>query len=114
MTSRRHLLNSAVITAEGRFEYRRLSADEARAWLAAGPIDTDHVGYAETADVMAQLLGHRPAVARGMITTEPGDECLVFRLTVRLDDPRLKGGVGVEFVAAHCEIGLLRHLHADT
>lgn len=45
MSPRRHLLNSAVITAEGRFEYRRLSADEAVAWIAAGPIDTDHAGH---------------------------------------------------------------------
>ena len=41
---------------------------------------------------------------------EPGDEALVFRISLPPNERRIatRGNVGVDFLAEHCEIGLLR------
>ncbi len=103
---KKYILNSAVITSPGIYEYRLISADEARNWLTRGPFEST-LGYIETAEALSQLLGHPVGVNRRMVKMDQGDEALVFRLTCRLDDPRLKGKVGVEFISQNCEIGLL-------
>ena len=44
------------------------------------------------------------------IAMEPGDEALVFRIPIPPSERRIatRGDVGVDFLAEHCEIGLLR------
>lgn len=43
----RYVLNSAVLTAPGRYEYRLLSPAAARDWLRQGPV-VSRVGYEAT------------------------------------------------------------------
>lgn len=103
----RYLLNSAVITTPGRYDYRLVSLPVAQAWFGSGPVEST-IGYQETADALATLLGVEVAVNRSMIQMQPGDEALVFRLTVRLADPSVKGRINdPEWIAANSEIGLL-------
>lgn len=46
---------------------------------------------------------------REQIQMQAGDEALVFRLTVRMSDPALKGKLGdIDFILSNSEIGLLR------
>ncbi|HXH11174.1 MAG TPA: DUF1874 domain-containing protein [Alphaproteobacteria bacterium] len=117
----RYILNSAVVTAPGHYEYRSSRAvdhawsyrlDEAAAWLAEpGWIST--VGYAETAAAMSELFGVEIPVDRRTITMHPGDEALVFRLVFPAGyrpDPATKGQLGAAFIREHCEVGLLRRL----
>lgn len=106
----RYLLNSAVITAPGSYTYRRLTVDEARAWLSAGPW-TSTIGYSETAAALSEVAGMNIPTDRRTIVMKPGDEALVFRLVLppgeRRTEPLSKGGLGREYILAHCEIGVL-------
>lgn len=105
----RYIVNSAVITSPGVYEYRLISIEEAKEWLSKGPFIST-IGYQETADVLHKLTGYPIEVNRKMIKMEVGDEALVFRLTIRLDDVRLKGEVGEDFILQNCEIGLLKRV----
>ena len=103
----RYLLNSAVVTSPGRYEYWLCDVETARRWMAAGPVEST-IGYQETADALATLLGAEVSVNRRMVNMQPGDEALVFRLTVRLADPSVKGRINdPAWIAGHSEIGIL-------
>jgi hypothetical protein len=107
----RYLLNSAVLTAPGRWLYRLVTPDEARAWYAAGLV-VSTIGYAETAEALGQILGMDVPVDRRTIRMEPGDEALVFRLVLPPGSPRIapgdKGALGRALLAKHYELGILR------
>ena len=99
----RYVLNSAVLTAPGRYSYRLVTEDEARAWLAAGPW-TSRIGYPATAEEVSRLAGGAPCpLSREPHRMEPGDEALVVRLPYRLPDP----GVKSEHIPAGWEYGIL-------
>jgi hypothetical protein len=105
----KYILNSAVITSPGRYEYRLVDAAAAKAWARDGFQST--VGYEETAAALAELLGVPVPVDRRTITMQPGDEALVFRLafppgTPRID-PKDKGALGRAILAGHYELGVL-------
>jgi hypothetical protein len=103
----RYLLNSAVITTPGRYNYRLVSVHNARAWYMAGPVEST-IGYQETAEALSVILGLPVEINRRMVRMEPGDEALVFRLTVRLADPSVKGRINdPKWLLQHSEIGLL-------
>ena len=106
----RYALNSAVITAFGSYEYEELNPDEARVWWDAGPVQAT-IGYEETCIAMARVLGiEQPRVNRVTIQMQPGDEALVFRITLPPNERRIatRGKVGVHWLTRHCEIGLLK------
>lgn len=107
----RYLLNSAVLTAFGAYMYVPLSVEAAQAWLAAGPY-LSTIGYAETAEALAQLTGVPVAVNRQTIAMVGGDEAVVFRLVLPPGSPRIdprdKGQIAGHVAAGHWELGLLR------
>jgi len=107
----KYILNSAVITSPGRYEYQLIDVAAATAWLASGGWQST-IGYAETAEALSELTGIEIPVNRATIRMEPGDEALVFRLIVppgsRRIDPSTKGGLGREFILQHAEIGMLK------
>ena len=109
----RFLLNSAVITAPGRYDYRLVSPKEARTWFRVGPV-VSTIGYQETADALAVLLESPVAVDRRTIRMADGDEALVFRLALPPGTPRIapgdKGALGQAVLAGHFELGLLVRL----
>jgi hypothetical protein len=110
-TRQRYLLNSAVITAPGSYEYVLLDQDAARDWLMDGEFIST-CGYAETAQVLETLTGVPVPVNRQTIRMEPGDEALVFRLAFQPGQARInpgdKGALTPEFVRENCEFGILR------
>ena len=103
----RYLLNSAVITAEGVYEYRLVTPQEAAEWIRAGGWES-RIGYPQTADHIAQLSGVRPTLSREASPMRPGDEALVVRLKYRVQDPSQKGAVSVQ--EEDWEYGILRRL----
>lgn len=82
----RYLLNSAVITAPGQYEYRLVSPEEAAAWLRQGNF-VSRIGYPATADHIKALSGIRPEISREATAMQPGDEALVVRLKYRVKNP---------------------------
>jgi hypothetical protein len=105
----RYVLNSAVITNEGDFRYKKITVEEARQWINEGPYLAT-VGYQETIAAFALLFNHKLELNRQRITMQNQDEALIFRLDYRLNDPRLKGHTGPEFILDHLEIGILRRI----
>lgn len=124
-----YILNSAVITAYGKYEYTPTTAGEARAWL------QEHtwiscIGYPETAEALetiTTLNGKYPPIKipvnRQAIQMKckwndekeefEGDEALVFRLVFTSGyrpDPVHKGKLGYEFIKEHCEFGILQRI----
>ncbi len=107
----KYLLNSAVITAEGTFKYHLISTQEAQNWISEGRI-VSTIGYRETAIALANVLNcETPAVNRVIVKMQPGDEALVFRLTLPPGERRLavtkKGRQSVRKLMDNCEIGIL-------
>jgi hypothetical protein len=106
----RYLLNSAVVTAPGRYTYLLLTPDEARAWAEEGEF-VSTIGYPETAAVAANILGRPVTIDRRTVKMQVGDEALVIRLALPAGSPRInpndKGRLGEAVVAGHVEIGLL-------
>jgi hypothetical protein len=101
----RYILNSAVLTAPGRYSYRLVGLEEARAWAQRGDF-VSAVGYPETAEILSALLGVEVPAQRVEIQMQPGDEALVFRLKVR-PEPGKKGVLGQDFLLENSEFGLL-------
>lgn len=108
----RYLLNSAVLTAPGRYDYRLITPDEARAW-AAEPFQST-IGYEQTAEALTQILGRAVPVDRKTIQMAPGDQALVFRLVFPPGTPRIdpadKGRLSQAILDGHYELGLLVRL----
>jgi len=103
----RYLLNSAVITAEGVYEYRLVSPTEAAEWIRAGGWES-RIGYPQTADHIEQLTGVRPQLSREASPMGVGDEALVVRLKYRVTEPGQKGAVPIG--PEDWEYGILRRL----
>jgi hypothetical protein len=103
---RRLVINAAMIPAPGTWRYEPISADQAKAWLRAGPFES-YVGYEQTASYLQQLAGVPVPVSRAKVEgVRPGDELLVCRLAYRVVDPATKGKAQPE----DWELGLLRML----
>jgi hypothetical protein len=107
------ILNSAVITSPGTYSYKHITADAAKKWLETC-VWVSTVGYVETAKALEQIAGIPIPVDRRTITMEQGDEALVFRLNLppgnRRTEPISKGGLGVDYILDHCEIGILERI----
>lgn len=106
----KYILNSAVITAPGTYEYRLITPAEALAWLHAGKWEST-IGYQETAEALSKISQIQIPVNRKTITMQGGDEALVFRLVFPQGyrpDPSKKGEMGIDFILKNSEIGIMR------
>ncbi|MBT9156278.1 MAG: hypothetical protein DDT37_01263 [Firmicutes bacterium] len=101
----RYLLNSAVITGPGAYDYRLITAEEAIAWLRQKDF-ASRIGYPATADYIKSLSGVRPDVNREATSMQLGDEALVVRLKYRVTDPGQKTACQPEL--DDWEYGILR------
>lgn len=86
----RYLLNSAVLTGYGRYEYLPATRADLTAWLRAGPW-VSRIGYAETAAAIERWTGVRAAISREASPMDAGDEAFIVRLRYRVADPATKG-----------------------
>lgn len=106
---RRYILNSAVITSPGTYEYNHISVGEAISWLSEDEYEST-VGYKETAEALQSLTGFEIGMNRKQITMNVDDEALVFRLTRRLTSSEIKGAVGLSKVIENSELGILKRI----
>jgi len=101
-----YILNSAVITTPGNYQYRLISVEEMKKWLSENQwIST--IGYQQTCDAIQALTNIPIPLNRVQIKMDNGDTALIFRLTCRLDNPELKGKLSQEFVMKNFEAGIL-------
>jgi hypothetical protein len=110
---KKYLLNSAVLTSFGTWEYKPMTPEEARLWY--DPEKTiSTIGYEETAAVLTEILGHPVVVNKINARMEVGDEALVFRLVFPPGTPRLKsyekGRILNIIKSGWWELGLLRRI----
>ena len=80
-----YLLNSAVLTAFGRYNYTELTLESAKAILSSRPFESA-IGHQPTAALLLQLLGRSILCQRTNISMQPHDEAVVFRIAIRLPD----------------------------
>jgi hypothetical protein len=102
----RYVLNSAVISRPGHYEYKLLTELEADVWLKHGRF-TSRVGYKIAAQFLDDRFKVHCPLSREPVAMQPGDEGLVVRLKFRLpDDQALK--VPLKHQTEDWEIGLLK------
>lgn len=106
---KRYILNLAVITTEGLYEYKLLSVEEAKDWLSKGEFEST-IGNLETALAFYEVFGIQVDISRKLVKMEQGDEALVFKINCRLEDVGLKVKISEDFVLKNLEIGLLKKL----
>ena len=104
---RRFLLNAAIMTTPGVYEYRLLTPDEARAWAQAGEFRS-FVGYPKLARLLEVFFNREVPLSRERIEYRPGDEALVARLRYRVGDPSSKREI--EPSLSDLEFGLIRYV----
>lgn len=98
-----HLLNSALMPAEGDYRLRRISAEawaaEAGEAIRAGTARSS-IGYPDTARVLSALCGVEVPVSWDLTVPEDSDVLLIARLPYRVADPRTKGAEDFHFFRA--------------
>jgi hypothetical protein len=111
----RYVLNSAVVTAFGTWEYRPITLEEATVWLREGGWRST-VRYPDTADVIRKLTGVSVPLRNEVVRMKPGDEALVFRIRFEEGgeriDAEMKGKLDPEWIERNIEIGVLRMVSA--
>lgn len=87
-----YLINSSVITSDGLYSLDTIGAVQFVSELK----ETDFIstiGYQETADLVADMIGKPVPVSREQITMKTGDVAYVVKLKYRINDPKTKGQV---------------------
>lgn len=105
----RYVLNSAVITRAGTYQYSYIGIDEAIAWLDKA-VYYATLGYPETVQAFNTLFHTGLEVNRETVRMKCKDEALVFRLRQRLPYNAMKGTLTESFILEHLELGLLRRV----
>ena len=108
----KYLLNSAVITGPGVYQYEYIDKQNALVWAAGTFVSA--IGYEQTALALQLIIGVEVPVNRKIVNMEPGDQALVFRLvfppgTDRID-PKNKGKLEDQILQGNYELGLLTRL----
>lgn len=101
------LLNAAILTAFGTFEFQPVSLPDARSLLENSQIDSA-IGHAATAEILTELLGTEIETKRAEYKQGIGETALVFRLKSRVPEGKVLNREEIEKVGY--EFGILRRL----
>ncbi len=102
-----YLLNSPVLTAYGRWEFRGpIDAGEARRFLTGGFVSA--IGHAATAEFLQFVLKQEVPLNRVRVEMRPGDRAVVVRILERLPEGKVLGAE--EFGKVPYELGVLTRL----
>lgn len=106
----KYILSAGVITGFGTWKYDPLTVDEAQNFVTSGDF-TSAIGYAETAQVLSEIVGVEVPVNRILVDLMPGDQALVIRAKGGYRfNPADKGNLTPDFIRDHIELGLLQRL----
>lgn len=77
------LLNTSILTADGTFDLRTITLEEAKDLVNEATGLDSAIGHESTAQIMTELLGISVPVNRQMFVQQPGQQALVFKLNGR-------------------------------
>jgi hypothetical protein len=83
------LLNTSIITADGRFEYKTITQEQALELLDVHDGIVSHIGHESTAQIMTELLGEKVPMSRAPFAQKAGETALVFKLNGRPPEGRI-------------------------
>lgn len=86
MVGKLYILNSPVITGEGLYKVKKVTAEEAKEMIKNCKEIVSAVGHQATAEILSKLLETPIPFNRVEIQMAPGDVALVFRLKQRLPE----------------------------
>lgn len=75
------VLNSSIVTANGLFSRRAISAQRAKELVGRGFVS--YVSHLATCEILSNLLGVEIPVNRGQFSQEVGQKALIFKLNGR-------------------------------
>lgn len=81
------LLNAPIMTTFGVFDYQPTSVENARLLIETHGFES-FIGHQATADILSKVLGIDVPVYRGEYMQQGNMTALVFKLNVRLIEPR--------------------------
>ena len=103
-----YIINSPILTEYGDWRFEGpLTIEQAKNTLADGFISA--IGHTATAQFLSQLLGIAIAENRIQINMGKGEQALVFRLKIRIEEGRLLQSD--ELASIPYEMGLLTRLN---
>ena len=82
------ILNTSIITAPGRYEYKLIDLSEAKRMVTENSYQSA-VGHQSTCDILSKLLGVDIPLNRIQFIQEPGYPALVFKLKGRPEEGRV-------------------------
>ncbi len=94
----------------GKYQYDLITLEDAKKWLQKGGGESG-MGYADGALALSTLVGMGiPLKPRErVITMDPGDEALIFRIISGLDLQR-RGSLSADYILSRVVIGLMKRL----
>lgn len=82
------ILNTSIITADGNYELKTITTEEAINLASKNEIDSA-VGHASTAQILTEILGIEVPMNRQMFAQETGQQALVFKLHGRPEEGKI-------------------------
>jgi len=102
------LLNAAILTAYGTFDYKLITLEEARRTVREADAVQSAIGHSSTAEILAELLEFPVDKNRFEYKQETGETALIFRLKQRPPEGRILSREEIEEIGY--EFGVLRRL----
>lgn len=102
----RYIIGAPAMTAYGSYTYEPISVAEAKRWIEEGEV-CSALGPT-TAQALGMLVEQRVAADPRVVVMQPGDEALMFRLTMPLAFFVGEEYLTLEFVVTHHEMGLVK------
>ena len=81
------ILNSSLITAEGTFQLKEISIEDAKETIKDGFISA--IGHESTATIVSTLLGVTIPMNRVIYTQATGEQALIFKLNGRAEEGKI-------------------------
>jgi len=100
------LLNAAILTAYGTFDYKLVTLEEARQIVRGAGEVQSAIGHSSTAETLAELLEIPVAVNRIQYLQRTGEAALIFRLKQRAPEGKVLNREEIEEIGY--EFGVLR------
>lgn len=100
------ILNTSILTNYGRYDYRQLTLEQAKANLADGFVSA--IGHQSTADLLTTLLGVAVPMNRIQFAQDVGGAALVFKLRGRPPEGTILTIAEIEAIGY--EFGLLTRM----